>query len=180
MVLAALIFLCPLPQAADKTTEVPAQYAMASSISEKDSSLSRELPSAPQPKVKTDAEEAAANSTANSAADSTTGTAPGANAAITNSSLSPEPVVSGFQPAAVKPAATHPYEDERDRKLWYALVITSHSAAFLDAYSTRRALSNDVGSESNPLLRPFAHSGMIYAATQVSPPVLDYLGKRMM
>src|SRR5271165_805202 len=106
MVLATLLLLCPLPQMADKTTEVPVPYAMVSSISEKDSSLSHELPSVPQPKVKTDAEEnAAANSSADSATNSTTASAPGANAAITNSSLSLEPVLPGFQPAPVKPAA---------------------------------------------------------------------------
>lgn len=166
---------------ADKAPAVPVQIAAVFSVSEKNSSLARELPPVPQPKVKTDAEEnAAASSSADSATNSTTAPTPGANAAITNSSLSPEPILPGFQPAPVKSAATQPYESERDRKLWYALVITSHSAAVLDAWSTRRALSNDVGSESNPLLRPFAHSGMMYAATQVSPLIMDYLGKRMM
>ena len=34
--------------------------------------------------------------------------------------------------------------------------------------------------EANPLLRPFSHSGAMYAATQVSPLVMDFIGKRMM
>ena len=36
------------------------------------------------------------------------------------------------------------------------------------------------GLEANPFLRPFANSNAIYAATQVSPAAMDYLGKRMM
>jgi len=30
------------------------------------------------------------------------------------------------------------------------------------------------------MLRPFSHSGVLYAATQVSPLVMDFIGKRMM
>ena len=177
MVFAAFLLLCPLPQIADKAPVVPVQFAAVSSVSEKDSSLSRELPSTPQPKVKTDAEAASdPNSSANASKDSTV-------SATTNSSLSSEAILPGtpaFQPAPLKLATSHPYEDPRDRKVWYALVITSHGAAALDAWSTRRALSNNDGTESNPLLRPFAHSGMMYAATQVTPLLMDYVGKRMM
>ena len=59
-------------------------------------------------------------------------------------------------------------------------MIADHSAAAFDAWSTRRAISGGYGTESNPLLRPFSHSNAIYAATQVSPAVMDYLGRRMM
>jgi hypothetical protein len=59
-------------------------------------------------------------------------------------------------------------------------MAVGHSAAAFDAYSTRRALSGNYGTEGNPLLRPFAHSNAIYAATQVSPAVMDYVGRRMM
>jgi len=41
-------------------------------------------------------------------------------------------------------------------------------------------VSGNYGVEGDPLLRPFAHSNAIYAATQVSPAVMDYLGHRMM
>ena len=58
-------------------------------------------------------------------------------------------------------------------------MATSHSAAVFDAWSTRRAVS-DGYTEGNPLLRPFANSNAIYAATQVSPAEMDYLGHRMM
>jgi hypothetical protein len=39
---------------------------------------------------------------------------------------------------------------------------------------------HNYGTEGNPLLRPFSHSKAIYAATQVSPAVMDYVGRRMM
>jgi hypothetical protein len=73
-----------------------------------------------------------------------------------------------------------PVESPRQRKIWYALMVTGHSAAAFDAWSTRRAVSGGYGTESDPLMRPFAHSGAMYAATQVSPAVMDYLGHRMM
>jgi hypothetical protein len=72
------------------------------------------------------------------------------------------------------------YESPRQRKIWYGLIATSHGAAAFDAWSTRRALSTDTGVEEDPLLRPFAHSNALYAATQVSPAVMDYIGHRMM
>jgi hypothetical protein len=36
------------------------------------------------------------------------------------------------------------------------------------------------GQEGNPLLRSFAGNTSLYAAIQVSPLILDYLGGRMM
>ena len=80
----------------------------------------------------------------------------------------------------VKPAARSSYETQRERKIWYGLVAVGHSAAIFDAYTTRRAISGNYGSESDPLMRPFAHSNAMYFATQVSPAILDYLGHRMM
>ena len=85
-----------------------------------------------------------------------------------------------FSNAALKPAIERPVPTPRQQKLWYTFMAAGHSAAAFDAYSTRRALSGNYGTESNPLLRPFAHSNAIYAATQVSPAVMDYLGRRMM
>ena len=64
--------------------------------------------------------------------------------------------------------------------MWYALVVSSHTAAVFDAWSTRRAVSNGQGQEANPLLRPFSHSNAMYAAVQASPVLMDYLGRRMM
>ena len=58
--------------------------------------------------------------------------------------------------------------------------VWAGGAAAFDAYSTRRVLSGNYGTEGNPLLRPFAHSNALYVATQVSPAVMDLIGKRMM
>lgn len=115
-------------------------------------------------------------------APSTAPSAPGASL-LAESSLSLQPIAPAtpaFQPSPLKQAISHPYESERDKKLWYALAITSSGAATLDAWSTRRALSRNDGTEANPLMRPFAHSGLLYGAIQVSPLFMDYLGKRMM
>jgi hypothetical protein len=83
-----------------------------------------------------------------------------------------------FQP--VRPAFTRPRETSRERKIWYGLLIAGHSGAAFDAWSTHRAVVGGYGQETNPFLKPFAHSNAIYAATQVSPAVMDFIGKRMM
>jgi hypothetical protein len=83
-----------------------------------------------------------------------------------------------FQP--VKPAFTRPRETPRERKIWYGLLIAGHSGAAFDAWSTKRAVDGGYGQETNPFLKPFAHSNAIYAATQVSPAFMDFIGKRMM
>jgi hypothetical protein len=73
-----------------------------------------------------------------------------------------------------------PYETPKEKKMWYALAFAGHGAAAFDAWSTRRAISGGHGTEANPLLRPFVNSNAIYAATQVTPALMDYLGRRMM
>jgi hypothetical protein len=88
------------------------------------------------------------------------------------------PAAQPFLP--VKPVFTRPRETGRQRKIWYGLTIAGSTGAAFDAWSTKRAVAGGYGQESNPFLRPFAHSNAIYAATQVSPAVMDYLGKRMM
>ena len=75
---------------------------------------------------------------------------------------------------------TRPRETPRQRKIWYALTVAGHSGAAFDAWSTHRAVAGGYGQEANPFLRPYASSNAIYAATQVSPLFMDYLGKRMM
>lgn len=69
--------------------------------------------------------------------------------------------------------------EDPGRKQWWALVIAQHSAATFDAWSTRRVVSNGWGRETNPLLRPFAGSGALYAAIHVGPAIQDYLGHKM-
>ncbi|HEY1471472.1 MAG TPA: hypothetical protein VGF61_20705 [Candidatus Acidoferrum sp.] len=94
-----------------------------------------------------------------------------------------ESITPGSQPflnAPAKPAIQGTYETARQRKIWYGLVAASSGAAAFDAWTTRRAISGNYGVEGDPLLRPFAHSNAIYAATQVSPAIMDYLGHRMM
>jgi len=105
----------------------------------------------------------------------------GSNETDTNSSA--EGIGPGSQPflnAPIKPALDRPIESPRQRKIWYALVAAGSSGAAFDAWSTRRAISGGYGTEGDPLLRPFAHSGAMYAATQVSPAIMDFIGRRMM
>ena len=95
----------------------------------------------------------------------------------------PEPI--GLSPAAqplrpVKPVYGRPRETPRQRKIWYGLAIVGSGGAAFDAWSTHRAVAGGYGQEANPFLRPFAGSNAIYAATQVSPLVMDFLGKQMM
>ncbi len=95
----------------------------------------------------------------------------------------PEPIAPNLaaQPfVPVKPVFTRPRETPRQRKIWYGLALAGHSGAAFDAWSTHRAVAGGYGQEANPMLRPFAHSNAIYAATQVSPAFMDFLGKRMM
>ncbi len=67
---------------------------------------------------------------------------------------------------------------EHSRRQWIALAILQHSAAVFDAYSTRQAVGHGAV-EDNPMLRPFAGSGAIYAATQLTPLVLDLVAYHM-
>lgn len=112
--------------------------------------------------------------------------APLAKAAVTpgesSSALAGESIEAGkpFSKAPIKPALAVPYETPRQRAIWYGLMGAGHGAAAFDAWSTRNAVSAGAGTESNPLLRPFANSNAIYAVTQISPAVMDYLGHRMM
>jgi hypothetical protein len=160
MLLATILLLCPVPQiegTAKVVENPPAAISIASESEDSTtvSSPSEPLPSAPTPKVATDAE-----------------------------------IEPGIQPAAVpaagvpmrglKSALSRPTETPTQRKLWYTLAITGSGAAAFDAWSTRRAISGGYGVEANPMLRPFSHSNAMYAATQVSPLVMDFIGKRMM
>jgi hypothetical protein len=92
--------------------------------------------------------------------------------------IAPNSAAQPFQP--VKPVFTRPRETPRQTKIWYGLALAGHSGAAFDAWSTYRAVSGGYGREANPFLRPFANSNAIYAATQVSPAFMDFLGKRMM
>ena len=136
--------------ASNASTERPAPPAAAADNATKDSNASVALPSAPEPKAKADADPAAVRPAA----------------------------AQPFQP--VKPVLTRPRETPRQRKIWYALTIAGSGGAAFDAWSTRRAISGGYGQEANPFLRPFANSNALYAATQLSPALMDFIGKRMM
>ena len=156
MVLATLLLLCAMPQGDDAAKVAAASSAnsdrqvLSASVSgsaSKDNLTSPAvLPSAPEPKVKPEAE--------------------------------PAPLRSAAQPFLAM--RRRPVETPRQRKMWYGLMAVSHAGAAFDAWSTRRAISGGYGQEANPFLKPFANSNAIYAATQVSPAVMDYIGKRMM
>jgi hypothetical protein len=133
------------------------------------------LPSAPEPKVKAD--DVAA-----------TGTDTGASAEAIPAPLLPvmpgKPVIEPrYAPLSISPEKAfiaRPYQTRTQRKIWYALSFTGSGLAAADAWSTRRAITQGYGVEGNPMLRPFSHSRALYGATQVSPLVMDFIGKRMM
>jgi hypothetical protein len=69
--------------------------------------------------------------------------------------------------------------ESRNKKIWYSLVGVNHAAAGFDAWSTRDSIQRGAR-ELNPLLKPFATSNAMYAANQVVPFGMDYLGRRLM
>jgi hypothetical protein len=170
MLLATLLLVFSNPQIGNAAKAVdPVAVVSSHSADESSPSLSEPLPSAPEPKVKTDAE------------------AEHAEAGGIVAAAPAEPAIEpGITPAApmsfapAKPFIGHPYETPEQRRLWYALTFAGSGAAAFDAWSTRRAISQGYAVEGNPMLRPFSHSGALYAATQVSPLVMDFIGKRMM
>jgi hypothetical protein len=83
-------------------------------------------------------------------------------------------------PITINSAPTKAVPDHRTRKIWLGLSIAEHSGAAFDAWTTRRALSQDNAHELNPLLRPFAGNASLYGAIQVGPTILDLLSRRMM
>ena len=172
MLFAALLLLSPIPLIGDLALPVsnpasiiavnttnssaiaPAETLIIPVISLPAAPAAPSAPSMPQPKLETAAE-----------------------------SSSAEPAA--FQPGAlalepVKSASHRSFENRNQKKIWYGLVVAGHSGAAFDAWSTRRALSGNWGTEADPLMRPFAHSGAIYAATQVAPLLMDFVGRRAM
>jgi hypothetical protein len=84
--------------------------------------------------------------------------------------------------AMIKPAAPveapQPKRDHNVRS-FYVLSAASHSAAGFDAWTTRRNISAGAV-ELNPMLKPFANSNAIYPVMQITPTMMDYLGRKMM
>ena len=169
MVLATILLMLPVPQtgqAIKRLADTPAAVSAYSRGSDADETL----PSAPAAKV----------DSGSSVADAATGPATIPSSASTPAAESFSPSgASSLRVESTKRAFTRERETSRERKVWYGLLLTSHAAAGFDAWSTRRAVAMGYN-EGNPLLRPFVNSNAIYVATQVSPAVMDYLGKRMM
>jgi len=166
MLLATILLLYPFPQSGDAVKAVTERSASVSVDAVKDSSLSNPLPSVPAPKIKTDAEVVADSNAV--------GVTPGSGAA---------PIEPGSAPLSIRPGKPFNRDDaslEKKKKIWVALIVASSGAAGFDAWSTRRAVSGGYGTEANPLLAPFAHSNALYVATQVSPVILDFVGRKMM
>jgi hypothetical protein len=156
MVLATLLLICSIPQM-DDTTKVVA----ASSANAERSAVPAAIPDS-------------------NSKDTTLTAAALPSAPVAKVKPEAEPVALRAAGQPVRPVLTRPRETPRQRKMWYGLAIAGHSAAAFDAWSTHRAVVGGYGQEANPFLRPFANSNAIYAATQVSPAVMDFIGKRMM
>src|SRR5229473_93262 len=174
MLLATILLLGALPRSGELTRSA-ANVPEAVRVAANDSGAARELPSMPKPKVAADTDGIAGVNSADAASAAGAGNASGAAGAA---AVQPPRVALAIQP--VKPAYTRPRETRGQRIAWYTLVAAGHGAAAFDAYSTRLVVSGNYGTETNPLLQPFSHSGAMYAATQVSPAVMDFIGKRMM
>jgi hypothetical protein len=71
-------------------------------------------------------------------------------------------------------------ENRRKELMWRGLVISSSGAATFDAWSTRHAITTAGAQELNPLMRPFAGNASLYAAIQIGPVLMDFVGKKMM
>jgi hypothetical protein len=77
-----------------------------------------------------------------------------------------------------KPQEVMMAERRRYTRSWLALSLVQHGAATFDAYSTRQAIARGAV-EDDPMMRPFAHSGALYAAIQGGPVALDFIARRM-
>jgi hypothetical protein len=161
MLLATIFLLGAIPQSAQVAKAVanaPVEVAA-------EAAGARSLPSMPLPKTATEAETDGVSSSLSSSV-------------AAAEAVQPPRAALPIQP--LKAAYTRPRETRNQRIAWYALAVTGGGAAAFDAYSTRLVIAGNYGTESNPFLRPFANSSALYAATQVSPVVMDYIGKRLM
>lgn len=171
MVFAALLLLSPLPLFGDVVLPVTKPAAIVSSST----------PNYISSPARSEKSDAAKLPVAEVGAETSTLSMPEPRAKSGESSLAEpaaQPRAFAFEP--VKPAAQHSYDNRNQKRIWYGLVAAGHAGAAFDSWSTRRALSGNYGTESDPLMKPFAHSGAIYAATQVAPLLMDIIGRRAM
>lgn len=88
----------------------------------------------------------------------------------------PSAILLAEQPA--KPIGLIPAASAPSRRPWLMLSAAQHGAASFDAYSTRHAVTRGA-IETDPLMRPFAHSPAVYAAIQLGPAMLDIVARHM-
>jgi hypothetical protein len=172
MMFAALLLLSPLPLLGN--VDVPVSDPKASTA------VVAQLSDAPSPAVAPQELAAPSSSTAVPLLETSAPSTPQPKA---NSGADPsfaDPAVRSFALQPVKSAVRHNCGTRNEKITWYSLMIVEHAGAVLDAWSTRRDLSRNFGTEGDPLMRPFAHSRTIYVATQVTPLLMDILGRRMM
>jgi hypothetical protein len=164
VILSALVLFCcnAIPADAPRTPSAPPAAAVTIATPDHTADATSSKPDAPLPKLA-------------AAASSKTG-----NDLESSSDTSAEPAALPPVSSPVKPAVADSYESPTDRKVWYGLMVAAHGAAAFDAWTTRRAISGGYGVEGDPFQRPFANSGAIYATTQITPLIMDYLGHRMM
>jgi hypothetical protein len=176
MVFATLLLLSPLPLFGDMVLPVSNPAPIATIISaESSSEVARPELSMPSVADSLAASELAAAPSIPSMPQ------PKLDAVAESSSAEPaaaQPRAFAFEP--IKPVTSGNFDNRNQKKTWYGLMAAGHAGAAFDAWSTRRALSGNYGTEADPLMRPFAHSGAIYAATQVSPAIMDLIGRRAM
>jgi hypothetical protein len=91
----------------------------------------------------------------------------------------PSPFISASRPMTVSVSELRA-ENRRKLLVWDGLTITSSGAATFDAWTTRRAITQHGAQELDPLLKPFAGNASLYAAIQVGPALMDFLGRKMM
>ena len=165
MILSALVLFCcnAIPADAPRTPAAPpSRAAVTLTTTDRSADSTSSKPDAPLPKL-TGGASSKAGSDLEAASESAA-----------------EPAALPPISSPVKPAVTDSYESPTDRKIWYGLMVAGHGAAAFDAWTTRRAISGGYGVEGDPWQRPFANSGAIYATTQITPLIMDYLGHRMM
>lgn len=164
MLLATVVLLCSFSENENVAKAIAERSAALVTNSPATAARVQPLPSAPQPKI--------------GAASSDPSTAERSAAADPIEPRNGAARFAALKP--IQPSLGRPRETPTQRKVWYTLMFAGHGAAAFDAWSTRNAISGGYGTEANPLLRPFADSGAMYAATQLSPVLMDFLGKRMM
>lgn len=116
---------------------------------------------------------------ATSPAEAPVGTSSSRETNIMFAALTP-PALPAPPPALIAPVRPLTAEKPMPRftRSWLALTAIQHTAATVDAWSTRRGMNTGRAHETNPLLASFAGSNALYPAMQITPAVMDVVGLR--